>query len=295
MVLGNLSLELVQGYTRNRADLLSALEHVPAALPFKLVNGAFYGERFGQSVDALEQIALQNRGIPGRKNIVWVGHGAPGLFTQTLVGSIVDELHRYVHDITNMLVDARMSLFVIYPGLRVFGNEFSVSAASAGVEIGDDDPFSGDINFGVFVNETGGKLFYNRNDIDGEIRQSQELGSEYYTLTYEPPEGPADGKFRRVRVTLRDPSLRALTKAGYFAPEQVAPRGGRQQMMIAIAEAVRSSLPLSALEVATENLVRYPEAGRVEFTLVVKAKNIVWQAADDGKSILSHAGRREPG
>jgi lauroyl/myristoyl acyltransferase len=58
-------------------------------------------------------------------------------------------------------------------------------------------------------------------------------------------------------------------------------------MMIAIAEAVRSSLPLSALEVATENLVRYPEAGRVEFTLVVKAKNIVWQAADDGKSILN--------
>ena len=199
----------------------------------------------------------------------------------------MDDLHRYVHDTTNMLVDARMSLFVIYPGLRVFGKEFSVSAASAGVEIGDDDPFSGDVNFGVFVNETGGKLFYNRNDIDTEIKQSQELGSDYYTLTYQPPEGPADGKFRRVRVSLRDPSLRALTKAGYFAPEQVTVPGGRQQMTIAIAEAVRSSLPFSALEVTAENLVRYPDAGRVDFSVVVHSRDKVWQAADDGKRVLN--------
>jgi hypothetical protein len=48
---------------------------------------------------------------------------------------------------------------------------------------GDDEPFSGDINFGLFVNETGGKLFYNRNDIGNEIRRSEQLGSEYYTLT----------------------------------------------------------------------------------------------------------------
>jgi len=33
------------------------------------------------------------------------------------------------------------------------------------------------------VNETGGKLFYNRNDIENEIRRSEQLGSEYYTLT----------------------------------------------------------------------------------------------------------------
>ena len=36
MVLGNQSLEMAQGYTRNKEDLLSALDHVPAALPYKL-------------------------------------------------------------------------------------------------------------------------------------------------------------------------------------------------------------------------------------------------------------------
>lgn len=82
-----------------------------------------------------------------------------------------------MHDTTNMLVDARVSLFVIYPGLKATGFILNLSEASALTDIGDDDPFSGDINFGVFVNETGGKLFYNRNDINTEIKQSLELSS----------------------------------------------------------------------------------------------------------------------
>ena len=83
------------------------------------MNGDFYAERFGQSIDALQQIALQNEGLPGRKNIVWVGHGGPNILTAALVGPIVDELNQYVRDTTNMLVDSRMSLFVIYPGLKI--------------------------------------------------------------------------------------------------------------------------------------------------------------------------------
>ena len=43
MVIGNNSLEMVQGYTRNREDLLFALDHIPATLPYKMMNGAFFG------------------------------------------------------------------------------------------------------------------------------------------------------------------------------------------------------------------------------------------------------------
>ena len=136
------------------------------------------------------------------------------------------------------------------------------------------------------MNETGGNLFYNRNDIDNEIKRSQELGSEYYTLTYQPDAGNADGKFRRVRVTLRDPSLRALTKAGYFAPEAGAATHPRKQTMIDISEAVQSTIPFPALPLTIEGLVRHPDTGRVEFTVVLKSKNIDWQPADSGKSTI---------
>ncbi len=285
MVLNNRSLEMVQGYTRNKAELLFALEHVPKALPWKLINGAFWTERFVQSIDALQQIALQNKGVPGRKNIVWVGHGGPGLLTTFYTGSLVAKLNAYVHETTNLLVDARMSLFVIYPGLRVEGVKYTMSTMSADADIGDEnDPFAGDINFGVFVNETGGNLFFNRNDIASEMARSQQLGSEYYTLTYEPPAGPTDGKFRRVRVTLRDPSLRVVTKAGYFAPDNSVPVDPRQPKTANIYEAMLATIPFPALTLAIEDLVRHPDTGRVEFAVVVKPKNILWQAADQGKS-----------
>jgi VWFA-related protein len=292
MLLGNRSFEMVQGYTKNKADLLFALDHVPAALPFKLMSSGprdllHDAERFEQSTDALQQIALQNKGVPGRKNIIWVGHGAPEMFTIFLTGPDVAKLSLYIHDTTNMLVDARMSLFVIYPGLRAQGPNrmFSMSTFSAEASIDDeDDPFSRGIDFGALVNETGGSLFYNHNDIAGQIKRSQELGSEYYTLTYAPPDAPADGKFRRIRVTLRDPSMRALTKIGYFAPNEVKTVHPQQQRLADITEALSSTIPFPSLALKIENLVRHPDTRTVDFDVVLKSGNIVWEPTDNAKS-----------
>jgi VWFA-related protein len=289
MVLENESLEMVQGYTRSKADLLYALDHVPPVLPYKEMNRSYTDERFYQSIDALEQIALQNKGVRGRKNIVWVGHGGPNISTIGigLPPETVASLYKYVHEATNMLVDSRVSLFVIYPGLKVDAPFIMTSALDASVAIGDDDPFSGDINFGVLVNETGGNLFYNRNDIDTEIKQSEELGSKYYTLTYQPPsDADADGKFRRIRVTLRDPNLHVVTKAGYFSLDKNAVTGPWQQMMVNLSEAARSSIPFESLWVTLEHFVRHPDTGTAEFTVLIGARNLDWQPADDGKSSL---------
>lgn len=286
MVVGNESLEMLQGYTRNKSDLLYALNHLPAALPYKEMNGAFAWERFAQSIDALQQIALQNKGVPGRKNIVWVGHGGPGIYVDSIAfsGKVRDELKEYAHETTNMLVDARISLFVIYPGLQVNGGGMSLSAMESEIDLGDSDPFAGDINFGVFVNETGGKLFFNRNDVDRLIGRSQRLGSEYYTLTYQPQGGPDDGKFRRINVTLRDRNLEVVTKAGYFAPDKNAPGNPRQQTIMNLVEAARSSIPYSALDVSLSGVVQHPDTRTAEFTVQLRLKNLDWLPTEDGRS-----------
>ena len=134
-----------------------------------------------------------------------------------------------------------------------------------------------------FVDDTGGKLFFNRNDVDAEMKQSQQLGSEYYTLTYQPQDVGQDGKFRHIRVTLRDPKLRVVTKAGYYAPDEKAPANRRESTLSDLAEAVRSSVPFQALEVNIADTVRHPDAETAELTLRVSAKNLNWQAEDDGK------------
>lgn len=286
MVIGNESLELIQGYTQNRDDLLFALEHVSAVLPYKMMSGSFSGERFGQSIDALQQIALQSKGVPGRKNIVWVGNGGPGLTTAPLPASVVDQIGRYVHATANMLVEARISLFVIYPGLKAQGVN-TISAIDADAEVGNNDPFAGDINFGVFVNETGGNLFYNRNDVDSEIERSLLLGSEYYTLTYQPHDGETDGKFRRIRVTLSDSNLQVVTKAGYFAPDKSAPADPRQQAFNNMAEAARSVIPFAALDVRVSSVVQHPDSQTAGLSILLRGKNLDWQPIQEGKSATS--------
>jgi hypothetical protein len=251
------------------------------------MNAVSFGmEMFGQSLDALDQIALQNKGVSGRKNVLWIGHGSPSLYltTRLFTEKFLDELKQYVHSTTNMLVDARISLFVIYPGLPVRGNVATFSAMQAGIDIGD-DPFAGDVNFGLFANETGGKLFYNRNDLDGEMKESEQIGSQYYTLTYQPQNLEPDGRFRRVRVTLRDPDLRAVTKAGYYAPDAHASIDPRQQEMIKFAEAVQSTIPFDALQVSLSGVVRHPDTGTAEFTVELKSKNLTFEPSEDGKGI----------
>jgi VWFA-related protein len=284
MVVGNQSLEMIQSYTRSRDDLLFALDHLPAALPYKAGSPSFLDERFMQSIEALQEIALQNRGVPGRKNIVWVGHGGPSINTAFLLGSI-DRLNRYMHDTTNLLVNSRISLFVIYPGLKVQGSEMHISAQSADADISNTDPFAGDINFGVFVNETGGRLFYNRNDVDAQIGHSEQLGSQYYTLTYQPQEDYSDGKFRHIRVALRDPNLQVVTKAGYFSRDKNESADPVQQAVFNVSEAVRSTIPYNSLEMKILRVVRHPDTRSAEITVQLKTRNLDWQPTDDGKSI----------
>lgn len=239
-----------------------------------------------QSINGLRQIALENSGVPGRKNIIWIGHGGPSLYTDNLDQKTAETVTTYVHKTANLLVDARMSLFLIYPGLEVTTSRSFTprSAMSADEQIGDDDPFSGDVNFGVFVNETGGQLFYNRNDLDKLIRTSVELGSRYYTLTYQPPGSIADGKFLRIRVAMRNPALQALTKAGYFSPDKGQPTDPRVDALYNIAEAVQTNVPFTGLGVTVDKIVRHHDTNSAEFTVDVSMKNADWTPRADGES-----------
>ena len=306
MVLGNNSLDMVQAYTRSRAELMYALNHVPAALPFKL-GGKWGEERLSRTIEALQQIALQNKGLPGRKNIVWMGYGGPSIPEDPADPKYAKDMRFYAHETTNMLVNARMCLFLIYPGLKGAGNPdyFRIGinpAISMGDSIGG-DPFAGSINFGLFVRGTGGLFFHDRNDTDAEIREAQKLGSNYYTLTYQPGLGEADGKFRKVEVRLRDPSLRAMTKTGYYAPEQATATDPSPQPVNAmdeISEAAQSSIVFNALELSVVKVVRHPDSNTAEVAVLLKSANLRWQATNDGHSganvtvaAVSLSGRRD--
>ena len=308
MVLNNTTLDMVQAYTRSRSDLVYELNHVPPAQPYKLSGGEWAGERLSQSIEALQQIALQNKGLPGRKNILWVGSGGPSILMDPADPRYDKSMRFFAHGTTNMLMDARMSVFLINPrGVQSAQdpNYFRIGRVNAfpAEDESEGDPFAGTINFGLLVHGTGGMYFHDRNDVDAEIREAQELGSKYYTLTYQPPAGEPDARFRNIRVTLRDPDLLAMTKTGYYSPEEPTaadPLPQRVNAMVEISEAAQSSVPFDGLGMTIEKVVRHPETSTAEVTVLLKSTHLRWQATEDGGSgtnitvaAVSLSGRRD--
>ena len=48
--------------------------------------------------------------------------------------------------------------------------------------------------------DTGGKAFYNTNDLNAAMMHAIENGSHYYTLVYTPTNKKMDGSYRRIKL-----------------------------------------------------------------------------------------------
>jgi VWFA-related protein len=58
----------------------------------------------------------------------------------------------------------------------------------------------------------------NTNDLAQGMRQALADGREYYLLAYVPSNTAADGKFREIKVEVREKNLLVRAKRGYWAP-----------------------------------------------------------------------------
>jgi hypothetical protein len=168
MVLAANSLQSAQNFTRSKPALLAALEKVPVTSSFEAARIKFRFDRFAQTVHVLKQLALQNRGMPGKKNIFWLGRGFIGISPTEFTYKGRQQNDLFLHQATNLLVEARQTLFVFYPP---GGSIRSEIALAANAPPSSPDPFGQNINLGVFVSETGGH-FYDGNDIENEMVQA---------------------------------------------------------------------------------------------------------------------------
>lgn len=67
--------------------------------------------------------------------------------------------------------------------------------------------------------DTGGKTFYDLNDLGEAFQQIQAENSSYYLLGYSPKNTRSDGKFRHIRVEVDRPGVKVEARPGYFAPK----------------------------------------------------------------------------
>jgi len=221
----------------------------------------YRADRALRTIRSLLAIANHLERLPGRKNLVWVAGSFPSWFNR---GSVpTPEKLREGHNnfdpeierAARALGNANVAIYPVDARGVLAPEEFSPEQGSisreargpAGREFG---PML------ELAERTGGRAFYNTNDIRGAIRRAVDDSRVTYVLAYYPTHGAWDGRFREIKVQVKRPGLQVRHRRGYFAlPEEPAEASYRRGILDAAmwspTDASRLGLTVRAVPVAT--------------------------------------------
>jgi len=215
------------------------------------------------TLEALNAIARNLKPLPGRKNLIWVSEGFPfSIEPGTTVNAHESVTGRdytvAIAATANALFDSQVAIYPIDSRGIITSDVYD--AASRGfdpigrpqTQIGIKSTVSEENNnldvthtsMEEIAERTGGKAFYNRNEIGNAIVESMNDGATYYTLSYSPGNHEWNGKFRRISVRSRRAGVKLRYRLGYFAIPPAA-MASRQEQIATFERAMDISSPVS--------------------------------------------------
>jgi VWFA-related protein len=202
--------------------------------------------RVRYTLDALQSIGHWLEGYQGRKNLIWISEAFPfAISPDTSVhrGAEFAGTRHYSDDLSKtaeLLTDAQVAIYPVDPrGLEPPGSFSGVStgadrfgrlgvARTGGIQLGSalqqesSSLFAAHDAMDLLADRTGGKAYYNRNDLDGAVRDGISDGSTYYMLGYYPDNKEWDGKFRKIQVKVERHGVTLRYRLGYYASDPAA-------------------------------------------------------------------------
>lgn len=236
------------------------------------------------TLKAMETIANHLAGIPGRKNLIWFSGGFPftlGFDDPEVFSDPVRE-HRAFNEETERVSKAMNNANVaIYPvdarGLMTL-QQFKAENARAPVAPGRalNPSAKNQDTMEILADATGGRAFYNTNDLKGAIRKAVEDAAVTYTLGFYPPSEDWDGKYHKVEVKVRRKGLDVRARKGFIAFLEQTPTPKQA------AEALRNALasPLQATGIginARMDVSDQPKLGSIRVLLQIDPANLTLQ------------------
>jgi len=180
--------------------------------------------------DALRQLARTVARYPGRKNLLWLSGAFPfsvGPDMRLLDPWGVQRNYSPMVRATSAIL-SRVNIAVYPIDVRGLIVTAIPATATSRVALAEGptlikerqnaavDPQS---TMQEIADQTGGKAFYNTNDLKQSIARSIDNGASYYVLSYTPPQGKPDGKFRKIRVEVARKHLSLAYRRGYYGEE----------------------------------------------------------------------------
>jgi VWFA-related protein len=172
------------------------------------------------TLGTLENVIRSLRSLPGRKLMVLV---SDGFFLGGNSSSQTYDIRRITDAATRSGlviygIDARGLVATPLGGDAADPGFFDVTTAGARarVELSAIDAKRDGMN--ALAVDTGGKLFFNSNDLNAGLQRVLDDNEVYYVLAFEPVVSRRDGRFHQLEVRVSDrPQLKVRTRKGYLA------------------------------------------------------------------------------
>jgi VWFA-related protein len=268
-----------------------------AASPFELKGSPTKERSQETTVQALETLARALSGYPGRKNLLWLsqafpinffpeivhddamphmGHGAPiqSPFGPGIAGNPnfksgePGDFMAAVMKVANQLMNAKVAVYPIdAAGLSKEERLNSISTMQAMAE------------------QTGGRVFFNNNDLELGIRSSINDGSTYYSLTYYPTNKTWDGRFRKIAITTTRPGTSLRYRQGYYAIDPGMPQTKKDSDKLArdFSQALALDSPASTGVIFLAGVERPAESSKpVTVNFAIDPHTLGFERKDDG-------------
>ena len=194
--------------------------------------GDILNRRTEATLNALDAIAAFGSGIKGRKNLLWFTYGLTQITSFTYVYNLLltlgcnwtPTLSNYTSDLQRaygLLTAAQVAVYPIDPrGLSIGGGDDIAEDVGElklkDLAIEEIPEYKEKAAFSLLeiAGNTGGKAYYDRNDLDGAIGEAIDNGAHSYSLSYEPPSSKS-GKFHKIEIAVDRPGLHLQYREHY--------------------------------------------------------------------------------
>jgi VWFA-related protein len=211
------------------------------------------------TLSALQQIAGAFAGVPGRKELLWATAGFPFTLSSDLsdINDVLPDYEKvwyalskanvavYPIDVRGLTNPNLVGAEVTTPRNPISGGT-SLTAIDA-IRLRQMNDLANNIStMDMFANMTGGKAYYNTNDIAGAFQKASEDSASFYLLGYYLDKDTKPG-WQKLKVQVTRPGTNVRARTGFFFSPTLSPEASRAADLH---QALTSPIQFTALPMA---------------------------------------------
>ena len=212
------------------------------------------GDRASMTFEALNYLGHYLAGVPGRKNLIWFASSFPVVIFPTAAqretmkqNTAVPGYLDKVRTTGDLFTTSRIAVYPINAegmmtehvieanvggegpeGIAGHAGGQGVDSAKSAYSAGAAER-AGTMNaMEQLASSTGGKAYFNTNDLNAALRHAISDGANYYTLGYSPNEAKMDGSYRQIEVKLAKGKYKLAYRHGYNADDTSRPEASSE-------------------------------------------------------------------